>query len=137
MNSLAPSPFTLCYTFVNSCLFIYFLSVILSGVCFVIFFLLLSPGCSLPLSLSPSLCLCLSFSFFLLLSLCLLPHTHPLTLSLSSPLPLSLQCLFLSPSACNSPPPLRLISPSFSLYLSFSLFSFILSSSPPLDSCLV
>lgn len=100
-----------------------FLSFILSGFHFVIFFLLLSPGCSLPLppSLPPSVSTYLSFSFFLLLSFdCCLT----LTLSLfHSALPPSLSLSSLSLSLCL-PPPLLLISPSLSLYLSFSLFSF-------------
>lgn len=84
-------------------------------------FLLLSPGCSLPLPPSLSLCLYMSFFFFLPLALfCLLPHTHPLTLSLSPLLlPLPLLCVCLSLSL----PPSLLPTPSFSLSLLHSPFT--------------
>lgn len=84
-------------------------------------FLLLSPGCSLPLPPSLSLCLYMSFFFLLPLALfCLLPHTHPLTLSLSPLLlPLPLLCVCLSLSL----PPSLLPTPSFSLSLLHSPFT--------------
>lgn len=104
VSSLSPPLFSLLFptllhsSFSLARLFhLFFKSFILSGFHFVIFFLLLSPGCSLPLppSLPPSVSTYLSFSFFLFL---FFDYCLTFTLSLFHSVLPSLPLQSLSPS---------------------------------------